>query len=202
MATRYGRIDPAIDTIRRMRHRTIVPEEDTVRPRSAAVTLLATALASCQYVQPSRYTRGNMAEEYEYSQLVPGTSTKADATSLLGSPTTHDTFDDNTWLYIGELTQPVIASYPAIDRQQVIVLRFDNNGTLRALRRLTGKDAVRVAMAGGSTPSPGSEATILQQVIGNVGRYNPAGLLGGSNSGTGGLNGTAGGEGGTGNTLP
>ena len=187
-----------------MRHRTIVPEEDTVRLRASALPIIASAvaLAGCQYVQASRYTRGNMAEEYEYSQLIPGTSTKADATSLLGSPTSHDTFDDNTWLYIGELTQPVIASYPAIDRQQVIVLRFDGNGTLRALRKLTGKNAVRVAMAGGSTPSPGSEATVLQQVIGNVGRYNPAGLLGGSNSGTGGLNGTAGGEGGTGNTLP
>ena len=196
-------VDPAIDTIRRMRHRTIVAEEDTVRPRSSVVPVLASALAlaGCQYVQAARYSRGNMAQEYQYSQLIPGTSTKADATSLLGSPTSHDTFDDNTWLYIGELTQPVIASYPAIDRQQVIVLRFDNGGTLRALRKLTGKDAVRVAMAGGSTPSPGSEATILQQVIGNVGRYNPAGLLGG-NSGTGGLNGTAGGEGGTGNTLP
>ncbi len=170
-------------------------------PALAVLALCALGLGGCQYVEASRYTRGNMVDRPEYSQLVPGTSSKADATSLLGSPTSHDTFDDNTWLYIGETTEPVIAAYPKVDRQQVLVLRFDNNGTLRTIRRVTGKDAVHVAMAGGATPSPGSQATFLQQVIGNVGRYNPAGLLGG-NSGTGGLNGTAGGEGGTGNTLP
>ncbi len=171
-------------------------------PQIIAGLACSLALAGCQYVQPARATRGNMVDSYNYEQLLPGTSTKADAQALLGSPTTRDTFDDNTWIYIGEVTEPVVASYPSVDRQQVLVLRFDQGGKLNAIRRLTGKDAVRVAMAGGSTPSPGSEATILQQVIGNVGRYNPAGLLGNSGGGTGDLNGSAGGNGGTGNTLP
>lgn len=151
------------------------------------------------YLRPGRQTRGNMIDDVDYAQLVPGSTSRADVTSLIGTPTTKATFDDNTWIYIGEITQPVIAGFPAIDRQQVVVLNFDQGGTLQSVRKLTGKQAVRVAMETRTTPSPGSEASILQQIIGNVGRYNPAGLLGAAGNNP---NGSAAGGGGVGNTLP
>ncbi len=165
----------------------------------AALLIASTGVTGCQYFQPNRQTRGNMVDAVDYKQLIPGTSTRADVTSLLGSPTTRATFDDNTWIYVGEQTQPTIAGFPSIDHQQTLVLNFDANGTLTGIRRATAKDAVRVAMDQSTTPSPGSEASILQQVIGNVGRYNPAGLLGGAGTNP---NGSAGGGGGAGNTLP
>ena len=164
-----------------------------------AVLIASAGLAGCQYVQPTQQTRGNMVDQVDYSQLIPGTSTRADVMSLIGSPTTRATFDDNTWIYVGLRTRPTIGGFPAIERQQVLVLNFDANGTLRSIDRTTKKQAVQVAMDGRVTPSPGSEASILQQVIGNVGRYNPAGLLGANGQNP---NGSAGGGGGAGNTLP
>ena len=157
------------------------------------------------YFRPLHQARGNLIDNIDYAQLQPGSSTRADVTSLVGTPTTRATFDDNTWIYIGEITRPQVAGFPAIMRQEVVVMNFDTNGTLRTLRKLSGKDAVQVAMVSRTTPSPGSEASFLQQVIGNVGRYNPASLLGGGLGGTGtDLNGQsgAGGQGGTGNSLP
>ncbi len=165
-----------------------------------ALMIASAGLSGCEYFQVNRQTRGNMVDPIDYSQLVPGTSTRADVTSLIGTPTTKATFDDNTWIYIGEQTQPRIGGFPQIDRQQVLVLNFDGNGTLTGLHKYTAKNAVYVSMDGHTTPSPGSEASILQQVIGNVGRYNPAGLLGGAAGQN--PNGSAGGEGGAGNTLP
>jgi outer membrane protein assembly factor BamE (lipoprotein component of BamABCDE complex) len=185
--------------------------EQSVRPhrsphkvlRGATLILLAATLSGCMYFRPVRQSRGNLIDNVDLAQLQPGTSTRADVTSLVGTPTTHATFDDNTWIYVGEVTKPTIAGFPAIIRQEVVVMNFDGNGTLRTLHKLTGKDAVRVAMVSRTTPSPGSEASFLQQVIGNVGRYNPAGLLGGGGlNEPGGINGSAGGQGGTGNTLP
>ncbi len=164
-----------------------------------ALLIASVGLGGCQYFQANKQIRGNLVDPIDYGQLVPGTSTRADVTSLIGSPTTRATFDDNTWIYVGEQTEPAIASFPSIDRQQALVLNFDNNGTLVGMHRATGKDAVRVAMDGHTTPSPGSEASFLQQVIGNVGRYNPAGLLGPAGTNP---NGSAGGGGGAGNTLP
>jgi outer membrane protein assembly factor BamE (lipoprotein component of BamABCDE complex) len=177
-----------IDMVWAMRHRTVNSRTTPLRPTGLApliaLMIASAGLSGCEYFQVNRQTRGNMVDPIDYSQLVPGTSTRADVTSLIGTPTTKATFDDNTWIYIGEQTQPRIGGFPQIDRQH----------------KYTAKNAVYVSMDGHTTPSPGSEASILQQVIGNVGRYNPAGLLGGAAGQN--PNGSAGGEGGAGNTLP
>jgi hypothetical protein len=80
--------------------------------------------------------------------------------------------------------------------QKVLVLKFDPNGTLRTMDTLDRQDGKQIAMAPGATPSPGSEASFMQQLLGNVGRFTPAGLPGGST-----LGGPTGNSGGTGAGL-
>lgn len=122
-------------------------------------------------------------------ELVPGTSTRADVTALIGSPTAKASFDDNRWIYIGEVTQPRIASTQAVVKQQVVVLTFDEKGVLREVKRLGQKDSLPVDVVARTTPTPGGHASIFQQIFGNVGRFGP-GL--GSNTGpTGGLLGSS-----------
>lgn len=80
-------------------------------------------------------------------------------------------------------------------------MRFDQGGTLRDVHRLTRANSKEVAMNPGATPSPGSEANFMQQLLGNVGRFTPAGLPGaGSAIGTGPNSGVGFGSN-TGNTL-
>ncbi|MEJ0049153.1 MAG: outer membrane protein assembly factor BamE [Rhodospirillales bacterium] len=132
---------------------------------------------------PTHARRGAMVEEEALKQLVPGTSTRADATSLLGSPTSRATFDDNTWIYITQITSTRIGRTPGVTMQRVLVLNFEPNGTLKSLRQLDRDDGKQIAMAPGATPSPGSEASFMQQLLGNVGRFTPAGLPGGGGGG-------------------
>ena len=115
--------------------------------------------------------RGNMIEPDTMKQLVPGTSTRKDVVALMGSPTAKATFDDNTWLYIAEVTRPVIAGTQTVLDQSVVALTFDQQGVLRNVATRTADDGKPVSMAGGATPSPGSEATFMQQLLGNVGRF-------------------------------
>jgi outer membrane protein assembly factor BamE (lipoprotein component of BamABCDE complex) len=166
-----------------------------VRAASLALSLpiaLAVTLGGCgvtRIFNPTHSRRGALVEDEALKQLVPGTSTRADATSLLGSPTARATFDDNTWLYITQITSTRIARTPGVTMQKVLVLQFEPNGTLKSLRQLDREDGKQIAMAPGATPSPGSEASFMQQLLGNVGRFTPAGLPGsggGSGSGFGG----------------
>ncbi|MFW1466588.1 outer membrane protein assembly factor BamE domain-containing protein, partial [Vibrio parahaemolyticus] len=90
---------------------------------------------------------------------------RADVSSLLGSPTAHATFDDNTWIYIGQVTTTRIGRTPGVAQQKVTVLTFDAKGTLRGVKQLDRQDARDVAMAAGATPSPGSEASFMQQLV-------------------------------------
>ena len=184
-----------------------VPARPTaVRSRAGswvAVAILVLPLAGCGLFAPIPTDRGIIIESVDYDKLVPGTSTKADVTNLIGSPTTHATFDDNTWIYIGEVTAPVPTALPKVEKQEVVVLAFDAGGTLRSRRLLDKADGHDIAMASGKTPTPGSETSFMQQLIGNVGRYSPLGSMGSSLGGGSGLGNSNNGygHGGTGNTV-
>lgn len=135
-------------------------------------------VGGCSYFQAPAQVRGNLVDREALKELTPGTSTRADATALLGSPTAKATFDDNQWIYIGERTRPEIGRTEGVLSQQVVLLTFDTQGVLRDVKQLDKGDAVPVSMVSRATPSPGSEASVLQQLLGNVGRFNPGGLGG------------------------
>ena len=157
-------------------------------PLAAALMMLpcALALGGCHVLHifdPTHARRGELIDAESLRDLTPGVSTRADATSVLGTPTAHATFDDNTWIYITQITSTRIARTPGVTMQQVLVLKFDPRGTLVSIRQLDKGDGKQIAMAPGATPSPGSEANFMQQLLGNVGKFTPAGLPGSGSSG-------------------
>ncbi len=159
----------------------------------AAPLLLGAMVSGCSLVDAPKQLRGNRVDVDQIKELVTGTSTRADATSLLGSPTAKATFDDNTWIYIGEVTRTRVGRAPGVLQQDVVVLNFDQGGVLRGVKRLNQDDGRSVSVVSRSTPSPGSEASFMQQLLGNVGKFNAGGGLGGgstpggSGAGNGGL---------------
>jgi outer membrane protein assembly factor BamE (lipoprotein component of BamABCDE complex) len=133
-------------------------------------------LSSCSWLMPAPVLRGNKVDPESLKELVPGTSTKADVSAVIGSPTARDTFDDNTWLYISEVTQERIGRTLGELNQNVVVVSFDDKGVLTNIHKLDKADALPVTVIARTTPSPGTEASFMQQLLGNIGRFNPAGL--------------------------
>jgi outer membrane protein assembly factor BamE (lipoprotein component of BamABCDE complex) len=139
------------------------------------ILALSGAVTACGWVMPAPQTRGNKVAEDQLKELVPGVSTKADVTALIGSPTQKATFDENTWLYITEVTRPRIGRTLGVIDQGVVVLSFDDRGILTSEKTVTDQDAVPVAVASRTTPSPGTEASFMQQLLGNIGKFNAGG---------------------------
>ena len=136
------------------------------------------ALSSCAWLAPAPTVRGNKVDAEQLKELVPGTSTKADVTAVIGSPTAVATFDDSRWLYISELTQSRIGRTLGEVDQNVVVLNFDERGVLKSIEKRDKEDALPVTVIARTTPSPGTEASFIQQLLGNIGRFNPAGTGG------------------------
>ena len=150
------------------------------RPSLRLIALLGTclslaglSLAGCAFLAPPPVVRGNHPEADELKELVPGTSTEKDVTSLIGSPTAHATFNDNVWLYIGERTQTRIGEMPAVLGQKVVALTFNDNGVLQHIAVRDKANALPVTVIARTTPSPGTEANFFQELFGNIGRYVP-----------------------------
>jgi outer membrane protein assembly factor BamE (lipoprotein component of BamABCDE complex) len=142
-----------------------------VLPALVAILLLA----GCSAIEAPTQMRGHKVDEDYLKELTPGTSTRADVTALLGSPSMKASFDDNVWLYISSVTRTRIGRLPVLDSQEVVELSFTENGTLKEIQRRSLDDAASVVVVDRTTPSPGSETTLLQQLFGSVGRLTPSG---------------------------
>lgn len=131
-----------------------------------------------------RSLRGHIVAEEDLQQITVGVSSRNDVEAVLGSPSQTGTFDDSEWFYIGAVTRQRPARLLAVEDQQVVVIRFDARGTVRDIRRLGPQDGRDVAAVARTTPSPGNERTLMQQLFGNIGRVGP-GLGAGQQGGPG-----------------
>lgn len=136
--------------------------------RSAAFAAALLALACCTNPVDQR---GNLPDPDKLAQIKPGTTDKATVTQLLGSPSSIAAFDPNTWYYISQKTRPVAFLMPERVDQEVVAIDFDETGIVRDLRRKSMADGATVEPNPKATPAPGREFSVLEQLLGNLGRF-------------------------------
>jgi outer membrane protein assembly factor BamE (lipoprotein component of BamABCDE complex) len=118
--------------------------------------------------------RGNMVEDFRLSELTPGVSTRSNVLKSLGSPTTTAPFDDQTWYYIGQKMEQRGVFDPDVVQERIVVASFDEAGILQRLEEVDA-DRLSVPTVDRETPTGGNEITALEQIIGNIGRFNRQG---------------------------
>jgi outer membrane protein assembly factor BamE (lipoprotein component of BamABCDE complex) len=136
--------------------------------RVATAGALCLALGACTATVD---TRGNIAEADRLRQIRPGVSTRDDVMALLGTPSSTGTFDPGTWYYIGQRTEKTAFFRPDVVERKVVVVRFDPQGTVRELNQLDAGDGMEVALVDRKTPTAGKELGMVEQILGNVGRF-------------------------------
>jgi outer membrane protein assembly factor BamE (lipoprotein component of BamABCDE complex) len=124
---------------------------------------------------PAPQTRGNKMEPDQLAQLVIGTSTRSDVTVLVGTPTQKAAFDEDTWIYVTETTRARLGQTLGILDQQAVTLTFDKLGILRKVKKVDLPGSETALFASRNTPSPGTEASFMQQLLGNIGKFNALG---------------------------
>ena len=88
------------------------------------------------------------------------------------SPTTTAPFDDKIWYYIGQETEKRGILDPEITKERIVEVRFAEDGLLNSIRELPKNAGVDIPIERSKTPTYGNEVTIMQQMLGNVGRFN------------------------------
>ena len=144
------------------------------------IFFLALVAGTATACQTDVNLHGNLPSRDEVAQIHPGKTTKAEVTKILGSPSSIGVFDPDHWYYISKRTRRIAFFDPKVLDQEVYVVTFDQQGVVAAVERKGMKDAENISPAPGETPAPGRHLTFLEQLIGNMGRFNS----GGSGSGT------------------
>ncbi len=114
---------------------------------------------------------GNLPEADKVAQIKPGSTDKATVTQLLGSPSSVAAFDGDTWYYISQKVRPVAVLEPEVLDQEVVAIHFDKDGIVRGIDRRNLADAETVVPNPNATPAPGREFTLMEQLIGNFGKF-------------------------------
>jgi len=140
--------------------------------RKLAVAFVATGLAACAATVDQR---GNLPAPEKLAQIQPGTTTREQVVKILGTPSSTGVFDDKNWYYISRRTKQVSFFDPDVLDQQVYIVNFDGAGVVRGVDHKDLKDGRDIEPAPGATPAPGRELTFLEQVLGNIGRFNKGG---------------------------
>ena len=121
---------------------------------------------------PTISQHGNMLTDHQIDEVAPNVHTRSDVLKLLGSPSSIAAFDNNTWYYIGQETEKKGILDPKIVEERIVVVKFDSEGTLLSIADIDGKK-FDIPVSEDQTVTHGNDLTVLQQILGNVGRFNP-----------------------------
>lgn len=117
-------------------------------------------------------THGNLPDSDQVVQINPGVDDKTHVSQLLGSPSTVSPFGGNTWYYISKKTEQVAFLDPDVLDQEVLSITFDDQDIVKDMKIYGLEDGRIVEAVDRVTPTQGSNLTILQQLLGNLGRFN------------------------------
>jgi len=130
---------------------------------------LVIGLSACS---PTIAQRGNLVQDFQLSEVVPGTSTRTDVLKAMGSPTTKAPFNENIWYYIGQKTAKKGILDPKVVEERVVAVLFNEDGTVAQAGDIE-RERIDIPLSRDKTETHGSEMTVMQQLLGNLGKFNP-----------------------------
>jgi outer membrane protein assembly factor BamE (lipoprotein component of BamABCDE complex) len=142
---------------------------------SARVMMVAVAaglLASCA---TTRAHKGVVLDQQLVSTIQPGIDNKASVEKLLGRPSFVGQFTPNDWYYVSRDTNQVAFRNPRVNKQSVLLVRFDQGGNVASLNR-TGKELVfGLDPSKRKTPTLGRKKSLFDELFGNIGAVGSVG---------------------------
>lgn len=114
---------------------------------------------------------GNMVQPYQFEQIEEGRSTRSDVLRAIGSPTTQSTFNPDVWYYIGQEAEKYGILDHDITQEHILVVTFNEDGIVETIAPFDN-NRKEIPYAKGKTPTHGNNLTLMQQLLGNLGKFN------------------------------
>ncbi len=146
---------------------------------AAGILALAVAIGGLAGCTPQLSQHGHTIDPESLTRITPGVSSREEVARLLGSPSALAMFEDSRWYYVSQQRERRSFFQSRITEQEVVTISFDDRGIVRDID-LHGMDqAMAIDPDPDSTRTLGNELSIVEQLIGNIGRFgDPSGTVG------------------------
>lgn len=150
---------------------------------TATLVAAAAALTGCSSI---RDHRGFIVDPMLTDSIQPNLDNRLSVEKTLGRPTFISQFGEPVWYYVSIDTRQKAFAGPQTKAQQVLKIRFDPAGTVRAVERSGIEQVARIDPDGNKTPTLGANRSFFEDLFGNIGSVGAPGMGGPNNDNTGG----------------
>ncbi len=147
-----------------------------MKPHLLNLIILSMMMTACV---KNPVNTGYIHEFEDFSQIKPGVTTQEEVFAEFGSPSARSDFGEPTWYYVGTRSERIAFLDPEVKKHIAYSITFNEDGTVKAVEEATEANRRDIAIADDETRTEGNEITVLEQLIGNLGRFNPNQAQGG-----------------------
>lgn len=117
-------------------------------------------------------THGDIVQDDRLARIIPHQHGQRDVLAILGSPSTLSVLDGEAWYYIGDRRESLAFFKPELLERETVVVSFDDSGLVTAVEKSSVDEDNEIEVVERETPAHGSDLTMVEQFLGNIGRFN------------------------------
>lgn len=142
-----------------------------IRTKQAGIAITLATVLLVTACAPRVAIRGNLPRDEQLAKIQIGTQSRDEVAEILGTPSTLGTFDDKVWYYISRKTEKFAFFEEKVVDQKIVAIYFNEKNTVEAIQLYDENDLRKVEMVERTTPTAGKDLSVLDQLIGNLGRF-------------------------------
>ncbi len=146
-----------------------------LRVFQAAVLSFALGIAGCA---PQFSNHGYIPPPEDLALIEVGSDTRESVAEKVGVPVSSGVLNDSGYYYVRMRTRAIGPLAPQEIDRQVVAISFSSNGVVQNVERFGLERGKVVPLERRITDSAVTDNSFLRQLLGNIGRFNPAGLGG------------------------
>lgn len=147
----------------------------------SGLAISAALLAGCEPV----YTNHGFAPQLaELDTIRAGEDTRGSVLRKLGRPSTISSFDADAWYFEASKVETYAFYAPVVVDRKVVAVNFNDDGLVTNVASYGVEDGKIIDLVTRRTPTYGRELTVLQQIFGNLGRFDAGSVFDGRTPGS------------------
>lgn len=143
--------------------------------RIGMVAALGLSLAACS---PQFSNHGYIPPPEDLALIEVGTDTRDSVAEKIGVPTSAGVLNDSGYYYVRMRTRSIGPMRPQEIDRQVLAISFTETGVVQNVERFGLERGQVVPLERRVTDASVGDNTFLRQLLGNIGRFNPAAAFG------------------------
>ncbi|MGY6696497.1 MAG: outer membrane protein assembly factor BamE [Roseinatronobacter sp.] len=128
---------------------------------------------------PTQRFHGYAPDDVQLADVIVAQDTRESVAEKIGRPNLTGVMEGGDWYYVQSDWLHEGWRAPVEVRREVVRISFDTSDRVRNVERFGLEDGEVVALSRRVTSSGPTGTTLLRQLLGNFGQFNPAQMLGG-----------------------